>query len=426
MTNKKEKRRKKEKKQQKKNLYVAQQTSRRRDTYRKILNLAGADQYLLKLPRDLPAFIYGIAWPNLHINIEATKIPHIAKTLQTLQTTLKGLITEAGIDIDSVKVRLSDISAIYGLQQIFHSLYSETKDIRRSSTKPLIGAFRRNIRQEVKADIGIIEENTKHILNCLNAFVEKHEKSLVEKLLSTTYEEIMKHFHYLNGLYPIIGLSKDQSGRIRPVIKIRILDSKLINIQTKTEIRKAHRCYAASHPEGIVPVTWKPNIVGNAQPLNVYIQDHALSRIRERLNISPSGYVYDCIGRSMSNPVIVGMSGPSYMVEYKYFSYRLGYLIVTIEDDIALVRSFKFITMTGTPEFYALKNRLKGSREDFEYLGLDTLDMLLNSDIQNDPQLREIFIDCGLGHLFDLTDPEFGAPKKLIAEELKQYFRLRL
>jgi hypothetical protein len=144
----------------------------------------------------------------------------------------------------------------------------------------------------------------------------------------------------------------------------------------------------------------------------------------ERLGISPLGYMFDCLGRSLSKPILSGNSGPSYLLEFNYYSNKLGYLLISNEGDFAVVRSFKFITMTGTPEFYNLKKALKGSREDFEYLGLDTLETLLNSDISKDTKLREIFESCGLGHLFTINHLQFAKPESSVAEEIKQYFRL--
>jgi hypothetical protein len=103
----------------------------------------------------------------------------------------------------------------------------------------------------------------------------------------------------------------------------------------------------------------------------------------------------------------------------------MGYLVVRPVEDILLIRSFKFITMSGTPEFYRLKRELGGDRQDFEYLGLDTVDGLINSDLHKDPKLKRIFKNCGLSHLFEFSkNVKFDNPKSLIADEIKKYFQI--
>jgi len=420
---KREKRRKKEKKrQQKRDQHTARLLSERRKAYQKVLRLVGANEHLAKLPKDFFPFIRRVSWPNLHIVIDKSSVEPVNAILQYLKCQFEAQIHEVGITIDGYPdlFTLADIHILYVLQQIFRSLHTESKGIEEQNSPKM--RLYPDVRNRANPNIPKITEYTKKVIDCINAFIEKYERIFVDKLLTTIYQDVMKHFGYTNGIYPIIGRGRDAVGKIRLFIQIKVFDPKLVNIRTNYETRKAYRCYATSHPDGLVPVVWSPNVVGNEQPLEVYIQDHALHRIRERLTITPIGYVYDNIGRSMLNPVIVGKSGPSYMVEYRYFSNKLGYLIVSVDDGIALIRSFKFITMTGTPEFYALKHRLKGSREDFEYLGLDTLDILLHSDIPHDPQLRQIFVECGLGHLFDIGDPE--VPPKRIADEIRRYFQL--
>jgi hypothetical protein len=167
-----------------------------------------------------------------------------------------------------------------------------------------------------------------------------------------------------------------------------------------------------------------PNSVNNKVPLQVYVQEHAINRLFERIGIEPKGYIFDCIGRSILLNNIVGKDGPCYLLEFDYYNKKLGYLLLSNEGNFAVIKSFKFLTMSGTPEFYKLKKLLKGSREDFEYLGLDSFNTLVNSDIQSDETLRNIFDECGVGHLFDKDHFQYKHNENLIAEEIKQYFKL--
>ena len=125
-------------------------------------------------------------------------------------------------------------------------------------------------------------------------------------------------------------------------------------------------------------------------------------------------------------PIFSKKHSDLYLMDFYYGSFKLGYLLVSLEEDAALVRTFKFITMFGTPEYFKLKKHLGGVREDFEYLGMDSLD-LLNSDAFSDPRLKLIFKKCGLGHLFDIKSKvTFNAPTNLIANDIKKYFRIEV
>lgn len=404
----------------------------RRDVYKRIISIVGADAYYAQLPPELVKLIYSLTYPNIDISIDNTTNIDI-NVLNYLRDIIKERYNSTEIQLaDSTTFKLSDTCALYVLQQLFSSLYINIgSDLKRSNpTNALInkkfGITQPLIREDRRTEIIVLRDLIKNIVDRLNNFIEVNDKTCFEKTLAIAYEEVTKLFNYSNGICPIVTLTTDSNGRVRPSIKIKTIQPKLSNIRIDGDMRKVYRCHALIHssnyPDGVIPITLEPNIINNKEPLDVYIQDHALTRIRERLDINPMGYVYDCIGRSMLKPVVAGMSGPSYMIEYRYFSHKVGYLIVTVENNIALIRSFKFITMTGTPEFYALRKRLGGSREDFEYLGLDTIDTLLNSDIQNDPKLRVIFEQCGLGHLFGLINLDNA---KEVASEIRKYFRLK-
>jgi hypothetical protein len=72
-----------------------------------------------------------------------------------------------------------------------------------------------------------------------------------------------------------------------------------------------------------------------------------------------------------------------------------------------------------------LKRALRGTKEDFEYLGIDSLDILLNSDIYKDEKLMGIFQRCGMADVLKLgKNIKFESPTNMIAEEIKKYFKI--
>ena len=72
-------------------------------------------------------------------------------------------------------------------------------------------------------------------------------------------------------------------------------------------------------------------------------------------------------------------------------------------ESVALIQTFLFITMDGTPEGAEFWRRLRLSGADRAYLGLDDLRTYAESDLKSDPELVRILSDCGCGHLFDVA-----------------------
>jgi len=387
----------------------------RRESYKRVLDFIKIDTTII--PYDFMSLIYSTTIPSINIKEDETDDPDIKKTIKIVSDKIRYRLNNEDVILDEEDkpYRLNDYITLNRLQQIFNSIYSEASTQSRKISVNLFGRTK-----IVHNDTTSICNNSKHIYEKLIKFQKKHEFTILTQIFGIIYEETLKYFDYNNGLYPELMLYRNNQIAI-PLINIHILKSKLKQIHINNEIRKAHQCYIVKHPNGLTPITLDPKVIGNDKPLRVYIQDHALFRIKERLGIDPMGYVYNCIGSSMIDPVITNKFDNFCMIEYRYFSNKIGYLIVSIEDDIALIRSFKFITMSGTPEFNKLKKLLKGSREDFEYLGLDNLNTLLNSDIQNDTKLKLIFEKAGLGHLLGLAD--CNTPIS-VANDIKNYFRI--
>lgn len=421
-----QKRQQQQKKKQRENDTIAV----RRLMYNRILSTLDLNEYVSRLPKSLLSAIFNTPWSNISIDISDVVGSPVGKDAKEFSEYIKTQYYKQSVMIDGKEFSLIDFGILHILRDTFAMLAIETKPIQSryklTQSKALRDQFGLNaISQEKQESLNETNNLICVISNRLNSFVAANDKAFVRALLTIIYEKIAQYFNYRGEfIYPIIHIAENR-GKLYPVVTIKKHTQKQIMVQAGQESRRAYRCIT-TNPQGIVPIVWEPGTIGNTERLEVYIQDHAITRLIERLDIDPIGWVYDCLGRSLLDPIISGESGyQSRLVEYRYFTKKLGYLVVTPENNnIALIRSFKFITMTGTPEFYALKSKLKGSREDFEYLGLDTLDILLNSDIQNDKQLRQIFEDCGLGHLFDIQNTCENAQPKLIADEIKRYFQI--
>ncbi|MBN1576850.1 MAG: hypothetical protein JW913_09875 [Chitinispirillaceae bacterium] len=125
----------------------------------------------------------------------------------------------------------------------------------------------------------------------------------------------------------------------------------------------------------------------------VFVQSHALERLKERLFPVPVDDILFDI--SFGLPEI--SRGPA---EKLFFSVRranckLGYLLTDLIGDELIVRSFLFITNTGTDEGRKYNERLRVETYSKKYFGLDSLLTYISTDICVDPFFRSVLTDCG-------------------------------
>lgn len=172
--------------------------------------------------------------------------------------------------------------------------------------------------------------------------------------------------------------------------------------------RIAYKCGQCFMPYGI---KWagldnkNVGLTGLEKNIPVYIQSHALERLYERIDCfeNSKSLIYDYLWCSILNAKVVKSTNGKYLIEYWFNCHKLGYLVTTINDGVAIVRTFLFITMDGTPEGLLLHKKLGIRRDDKEYLHLDKLRTYLMTDIQEDTELRNVFEECGCGHLFKVV-----------------------
>ena len=137
-------------------------------------------------------------------------------------------------------------------------------------------------------------------------------------------------------------------------------------------------------------------------PLNVYIQRHALERIKERIGDYFTGINYTEIIYMVLKHHTFPSDDGGFLFPYTYMNKRLGYLKADIFGDRLIFRTFLFLTNNGTPEGKKLANLLGIQKADKKYLGIDNLNTFINSDIESNENLKRIFSRAGCSDLFEL------------------------
>jgi len=200
--------------------------------------------------------------------------------------------------------------------------------------------------------------------------------------------------------------------------------------------RPAFRCGQPFGPKGIEWITWSSSLMeqsGDQRSLPVFVQSHALDNLYKKearaLFIEDGEWlVHDYLWQSLRQPKLNRLAGHSrkYLVEYWLNAHKLGYLVAHRLDDIILIESFLFLTMTGTPEGNLLHEELKLTRTDREHLKLDRIQTFLFTDLQFDSELVALLNECGCGHLFKiLVEPPRDRLIEGYAKEIRNYLDLQ-
>ncbi len=84
--------------------------------------------------------------------------------------------------------------------------------------------------------------------------------------------------------------------------------------------------------------------------LDVYVQTHALRRLSERLDCIDPGVLQTHLFDSVDEPHACQQANGSFLIEYRLHGIKAGYLVADIVDAALVIRTFLFITNSGTPE----------------------------------------------------------------------------
>jgi hypothetical protein len=170
------------------------------------------------------------------------------------------------------------------------------------------------------------------------------------------------------------------------------------------------------------------------QKLPVYIQQHALDRMRERLGLVIPAFYFTVLIDALFRKEIIPVAKNRMLITCFTNNLKIGYFMAEETDGVVLIRTFLLLTNGGTPEGNRL-SRLTGLQtEDRKYLSIDTLQGLANSDIAQNESICRQFRNAGCGSILELckkinNDPgmiwllDKSQPKNLISDLITEYLR---
>lgn len=166
-------------------------------------------------------------------------------------------------------------------------------------------------------------------------------------------------------------------------------------------------CYGAG--PGLQCSAVKPSELGykgsfGNLPLDVYIQMHALHRLNERIDCIVQGLIHFFMLLSLNEPAGFTDSHGKMFIELRILKYKTGYFVADLKDGVVLIRTFLFVTQSGTPEGNKLEEICGLNRYDKEYLALDKLSSFITSDFKDKKELETLFTQSGCEQVLQFKD----------------------
>ena len=140
------------------------------------------------------------------------------------------------------------------------------------------------------------------------------------------------------------------------------------------------------------------------RPYDVYIQEHAIKRMFERVDgLSPN--VVNTYMNFCFTSFDVDWYKGSLLISFSVFSFRVGYFFADFTRDRKIViRTFYFITYDHTPEGEILSSYAGLKALDKRYLCIDRLSTFFASKIDQRSRLASLFREAGCEHLLRLNE----------------------
>jgi hypothetical protein len=169
--------------------------------------------------------------------------------------------------------------------------------------------------------------------------------------------------------------------------------------------------------------------------LPVYIQRHALERMRERLGGEvPPAFYRIILAQALIRKEFIPISKTRFLMACFTEDLKVGYFVAEMVDGILLIRTFLLLTNSGTPEGDRLAQLTGLQADDRKYLAIDTLQGLANSDIEQNESFCSLLRAAGCGSILKLcrkinSDPgmmwllDRSQPKNMISDLITEYLK---
>jgi hypothetical protein len=392
----------------------ARQDARKREVLDRVLSFVGITSVFERLPDPVIAMFLEQIGPGIEVQAApgCEDDPDIKETRRAIAALVKQPLCST---LDGRDFELAVEDVVRGYDSVIEGIDFFIKMLRGEA-----GARQRQIR--------LLMEQAKGIADGLDpCWVH----GVFDEVVYQIADEIERNYRVFGKLIEArLRPSRKPEGRPCSQIELKSHPSTRYHITCPTAQWHAYPVRRSFLFEGIRSVRWncrKYGIEGPNIELPVYISVHAILRLHQRLPLY--GYewcLHGILYNSLARPVFFPQDVDEYLVEVRMGGLRVGYFVAKILPHAIVIKTFLFLTMTGTPEGQALRDKLGMSRGKVEEYKLDDFFTLIGSDIVHDPLLSKIMNDCGCGHLLSMINSEHRIEwAAQFGKRLKEEFDLR-
>lgn len=263
-----------------------------------------------------------------------------------------------------------------------------------------------SINNESFANAALFLDKTKPISQIILSEADQIQRITNTNLITCNYFHIVSH-HYVKGSCIV-----EQLPPVGDIIPSRFsyhyewIKSTTQKFNIEGNARPAIQLLNTLNQPELPPLTLTAAQLGLNTPfanipLNIYIQQHAINRIMERLDALQPAFIHIAIVTSLIIAQIDFDSHGNRLIVVKYESIKLGYLRVDVVDGCLLIRTFLLFTQDTTPEGEKIKQCAGFQKEDITYLKLDKISAFLNLDACENSHWVKLLKHCGLSELLE-------------------------
>src|SRR5688572_29335456 len=375
----------------------------RRLRFEVVLRPLGLAEAFGRLPRKFQELFWRFKMPDLVMEYESG-VPGGAPG-RALRKAVEDGVREATVEVEGAKLAVRNFLSVMGGMNVMLNVIAEQTDV-----VPVLKEFVDFALPRVRQGLtDYVKPSLLALYHAVIGPVVAHSR-LDSKILTV---------HLENG--------SNARGKEQTRLVFRSTDAQSRRISLEGADRPAYRVGTSLSGGDVTWITWPGDRLGRWEAeYPVFVQSHALRQLAQRVNLpGVVPYLQAWMAESLENPTIVERRpGGTFLVEFRIQEHRVGYLVTKLVENVVVVRTFLFLTMESTPEARKLERRLKLTRRDLEWLGLNDLSAFTRSDLRDDAQLRTLLTDCGCGHLLDMEKDELATTPRPLAAELRQYVRL--
>ena len=237
-----------------------------------------------------------------------------------------------------------------------------------------------------------------------------------QRMTDSVEDVLLERARIGEGLYlmkPVIERFENDHGRLD--CEITPIEPEMDRVEIEGKSRPIFRVALPIQYGEMKWWRWPASLLGRNSDdlLDVYVQQHCLRRLAERLQLysqanSPKlaarseGVFELSLAYSLAAPQISQRHGDDFWVKYMYGEDHLGYLIAQMIGARVVIKTFLLCGMLDTPEAKRA-HELNLDNSAIRYLKLDRLEEWMQSDFKAIPDIAAGLNACGFGGLLAMA-----------------------